>query len=345
MIFSRINDGELARQAAVARSLGSPFVARVLEAGQRQLHRAPATLRLLATWPGDPARAALAMRFNGALHALARRGEISALSELYARQDGDFDGPIGETLAREDDFIAAWMQRMPQTNEVGRSSAIVAAMLVAYQQHGLPFELLELGSSAGLNLNLARYAYDLGGVAAGEVGSTVQLAPAWTGPATPSGRIEVVAARGVDIEPLDPADAATRERLQAYVWADQPERAERLERALAIARAHPPQVDRGDAASWIEQRLESPQDDGVCRVVFHSMVLQYLHADDRARVAGAIAAAGERASATRPLLWIRYEWNAPRTEVALLMTSWPGGVERTLARCHAYAAWIDWAGP
>ncbi|MEG3123835.1 DUF2332 domain-containing protein [Sphingomonas sp. GB1N7] len=344
MMCSHINEAELVRQASVARKLGSPFVARVLEAGQRQLFHAPATRHMIANWPSDPARAAMAMRFNGALHALARRGVVPALGILYARKEGDFDGPIAAALAQEDDFIATWMQRTPQTNEVGRSAAIVAALLVAHADHGLPFELLELGSSAGLNLNLARYAYDLGGAAIGPSNSTVRLSPDWTGPAIRPATIEMVSARGVDIDPLDPADVATRERLLAYVWADQPERAERLDRALTIARDHPPQIDRDNAADWIERQLLSLQDEGVCRVVFHSMVLQYLHADDRARVASAIHAAAEQASVKRPLVWIQFEWNADRTDVMLQMTSWPDGRKRDLARCHAYAAWIDWIG-
>lgn len=338
-------DGELARGASVARALGSDFVAQVLEAGQRQLAKAPALVRMIAEWPGDPARAAVAMRFNGALHALARRGDMPALSRLYAERSGDFDGPIGDALVRESVMIADWMQRPPQTNEVGRAGAIVAALMAAQDTEALPIELLEIGSSAGLNLNLGRYGYDLGGVVLGDAGSTVRIAPTWSGPAIRPGRLDIVSARGVDLDPLDPADDATCDRLLAYVWADQPDRADRVKRAIAVARLHPPRVDRANAASWIAERLAEPQDDGVCRVVFHSMVLQYLAGTDRASVRRTIEAAGARATARRPLLWIGYEWNPARTEVLLRMTRWPGGVTRDLARCHAYGAWIDWSGP
>ena len=58
----------------IARALGSPFVASVLEAGERHLRRAPRTAALIETWPGDPSAAALAMRFTAAIHARARRG-------------------------------------------------------------------------------------------------------------------------------------------------------------------------------------------------------------------------------------------------------------------------------
>ena len=340
-----VADGELARGASVARALGSDFVADVLEAGQRQLEKAPEVHRMIADWPGDPARAAVAMRFNGALHALARRGDIPSLTALYKTRSGDFDGPIGDALSRESAAIASWMERPPQTNEVGRAAAIVAALTVAQGTEDLPIELLEIGASAGLNLNLGLYGYDLGGVPLGDAHSRVRIAPSWTGPAIRPARLDIVSARGVDLDPLDPADEATRERLLAYVWADQPTRAERLSQAIAVAQRHPPSIDRQDAASWLTARLSQPQHDGVCRVIFHSMVLQYLSARDRTLVRQTVEAAGARATARRPLVQIGYEWNPARTAVRLQMTRWPEGITHDLASCHAYGAWIDWSGP
>ena len=342
MISSVGASGELRRQARVARELGSPFVAAVLEAGQRQLARAPQTAELIASWPQNPSSDALAMRFNAALHALARRGERSSLTALYRGEHEDFDGAIGAALAAEDRFVAEWMRDTPQTNEVARAAAIMAALMVACRRIGLPLELLEIGSSCGLNLNLARYAYDLGGVAAGDPGSPVRIAPDWRGPPPPCAPVEVVAARGVDLNPLDASDEATRERLLAYVWADQPERADRLEQALALARRHPPLIERADAVWWLADRLQEPQQSGRCRVLFHSMVLQYLSGGDRRRVATMIRQAGARATAERPLATIGFEWTPDRREVRLLLTCWPGGETLLLATCHAYGDWIDW---
>lgn len=337
----------LVQQAGIARSLGSPFVASVLEAGQNQLWRAPRTAALIADWPGDPAAAAMSMRFNAALHAIARRGRFPALSDLYQRRHGDFEAAIGEVLGAEDDFIVEWMRHTPQTNEVGRAGAIWAALMVAQRDIGqrdssMPFELLELGSSCGLNLNLARYGYDLGGILAGTLDSAVHVAPRWRGSPPPFARVELASARGVDLHPLDPGDAATRERLMAFVWADEPARAERLHQALALAQLYPPRIDRGNAAVWLAARLLEPQPAGVCRVVFHSMVIQYLEPHDRAAVMAALADAGARASETRPFARISFEWTADRSMVELTLTMWPGGVTRRLAICHPYGQWIDW---
>lgn len=341
-ITSSPERGELGRFAEVARALGSPFVAAVLEAGERQLPHAPRTAALIRDWPGETGSDAVAMRFNAALHAIARAGRQPALTALYTQQHDDFDGAIGAALAASDDVIAVSMQDTPQTNEVGRSAAIAAALMVAYQTFGMPFELFEIGSSCGLNLNLGRYGYDLGGISAGVGGSPVQIAPKWSGANPPPAPLDVVAARGVDLNPLKASEAGTRDRLLSYVWADQPHRARRLEAALALALRYPPRVDHANAVPWLAARLEEAQPVGQCRVVYHSMVLQYLSVRDRDVIIATIRHAGARATIKRPLAWISFEWSQTRDEVQLCLTCWPGGETRVLAICHAYGEWIDW---
>lgn len=335
---------ELLRLSAFARSIGSPFVGRVLEAGFRQMHRAPQTAAMIHAWPGDPAAAALAMRFNAALHLLARKGVPASLAALYRSDHDDFDGAIGEALVRGDAFIASAMRHPTQTNEVGRAASILGALLELTDRTGLPCELLELGSSCGLNLNLVHYAYDLGGLEWGKPRSAVRIAPQWAGLQPPPADLRILSARGVDLKPFDACDPETVERLMSFVWAGDTARSDRLGRALELARRHRPRVDRGDAIRWLRRRLADPQKPGVCRVVFHSMFRQYLSEGERRVMHDMIACAGERAAADRPLASISFEWNADRSEVQLLITSWPVGETRRLATCDPYGAWVDWRG-
>lgn len=334
--------GPLWRHAGIARALGSPFVAAVLEAGERQLDRAPKTAKLIRQWTRDPSHDAVAMRFNAALHALARQGKLARLSALYAYRHADFDGAIGEALEAQDDYIAASLGHTPQTNEIGRSAAITAALMVARTTFGLPFELLELGASCGLNLNLGHYAFQLGTARVGSLTSPITIAPRWIGATPEAAPIEIVGARGVDLNPLDASDAATQEHLLSFIWADQPQRARRLQQAIALAQVHQTHVDRGDATSWLADQLKVPQADGVCRVVYHSMFLQYLTVAARDAIAGAIDRAGALATATRPLVRIAFERTQTDYEVRLHLTSWPGGGTKLLATCHAYGDWIEW---
>ncbi len=333
---------ELRRQSWRARQLGSPFVADVLAAAHRQLGHGPRTAALIGGWAGDPAAAALGLRLNAAIHALARRGTPPVLEALFRRSHDDFDAARAAAFETEDRFIANWMRGPTQTNEVGRAAALAAALMVVRRATGMPAELLEVGASCGLNLNLERYSYDLGGTVAGAAASPVRIAPLWRGSSPPVEPLEIVSARGVDLNPLDPRDQGTRDRLMAYVWADQPRRAERLEQALDIARREVPDVERADAQTWLADRLAEPQAAGSCRVIIHSMVLQYLDREARRAFVTMFRAAGRRACAERPLARIAFEWDRPRREVRLALTSWPGGSTQLLALCHPYGDWIDW---
>jgi hypothetical protein len=333
---------ELFRQADVCRALGSDFVASVLEAAHRQLHHAPMTEAVIASWPGDRAAAAIAMRLNGALHAIARRGAIPDMSALYNGEHDAFDRAIGSALQECDGSIIEWLRDPTQTNEVGRSAALMAALMVAADRFGLPFELNELGTSCGLNLNLGRYSFDLGGTAVGDAGSVLHIAPQWRGHQPQAAPVSIQSASGVDRHPLDAHNPDSCERLLAFIWADQHNRTRRLERALEIAREHPPRIDQGEATDWIAAKLAAPQTPGVCRVVFHSMFRQYLPAPEQAKLCDLIAEAGARATLRQPLAWVSLEWTPNRKEVQLALTCWPGGQSQLLATCHPYGDWIAW---
>lgn len=335
-------ESELTRQADRCRAMGSPFVADILEAADRQLFLAPLTEAAVRNWPGDSAAAAVALRVNGALHALARRGSPQSLAALYRREHEDFDGAVAVALSRSDQFIVDWIRHPTQTNEVARAAAIMSALMAAPLTRPMPFELLELGSSCGLNLNLDRYDYRLGSVRAGDPLSMVKIAPEWRGPLPPVRPVSIAAARGVDLQPLCASDGVDRERLLSFVWADQPARSKRLEQALKIAVAQKPRVDQGYAATWLEERLAEPQQAGRCRAVVHTMVLQYLDAGEREHLSAIMAKAGDKSSPDRPLIWIQFEWTQDRRAVELKLTSWPTGRSVVLATCHPYGDWLRW---
>lgn len=339
--------GDLLRQAGVARSLGSPFVGAVLTAAHRQLGRAPRLEETIAEWPLDPLSSAMALRLNAGLHALARRGSLADLTALYAGRHDNFDRAIGEALEQGEDTLLTWMEHPTQTNEVCRSSAFMAALTLLSARHGMPFELLEIGASAGLNLLLDRYGHDLGGRRCGDISSPLQLVPRWDGPMLPDAPVRIASARGVDLRPLRLDDEQTRERLQSYVWPGDHVRADHLERAIRLASQTTPVVERGSAVPWLADELRKPQSAGTMRVIQHSMVRQYLQPGDRATLINVVGQAGLRASVERPLALMGLEWNAPRTKVLLMLIRWTGepiGEVRILAECHPYGASIRWFG-
>ena len=334
----------LLEQATRARLLAAPFTARVLESCYRQLDAAPLLARRIDHWQGDFAGDAVALRLAAGLHALGQHHAPPRLGALYAALDGDFDSAIGEALAAYEPFLLDWISGPTQTNETARSAAFMAGLMAASQQDNLPVELLEIGTSAGLNLNMARYRYDLAGLACGDPASPLRIAPAWNGPPPPYAAIVVAQARGVDLHPINLGDPFCQERMTAYVWADQPERALRLKRAMAIALQNPPAIESGSALPWLRQHLATPQAHGIRRVVFNSMVLQYLAPDDRRDLHDAIHRAGAQADASGPLVWLSLEWEASRSKVSLRMTCWPSAEPQSveLAICTPYCDHIHW---
>jgi hypothetical protein len=203
----------------------------------------------------------------------------------------------------------------------------------------LPLRLYELGASAGLNLLLDLYGYELGGLKTGVPESGVQLSPEWEGPPPPAAPVDVIGRRGTDLNPARLPEEG--DRLLAYVWPDQPERLARLAAALAIAGADPPAVDKAGAADWIEAQLALEPEQGVTRVVMHSVAFQYFDADSQRRVTARIEAAGERATAAAPLAWLRYELDLAAGRPSLRLRSWPGG-EELLAWTHPHGRSVRW---
>ena len=332
-------------QASGCRAMNSPLTAKILETLADTLDHSTRTGARILDWPGDPMADALKLRIAGGLHALARLGEDAELAALYRGGTGDFTTILIRVLKEWDDWLYPWLDSPPQTNEVGRSAALMAGLMVAVQRLDMPIELLELGSSAGLNLNLDRFRYNLGRLEAGPNDAAVRIMPEWNGHA-PEGRWPHVIARcGVDQNPLDVGDDAIAERLLAYCWPDQHDRLARLEAAIAIARAFPPAVAAGDAADWTEHMLAEPQAKGTARIVMHSVFWQYLPVDAQKRIEAAILKAGKTATPDCPLGWLSFEPD-PSTisPMQLRLRVWPSGESLHLAACHPHGASINWYG-
>jgi hypothetical protein len=268
--------------------MGSPLTGLLCATIADRLDRDTALGQHVLDWPGDPDGWAdgLPLRLCGGLHALFRSGTAPRLAACYPPNQLPDQAGLARVLREAFDdhaaFLLPWLDRTPQTNEVGRSSALMAGLLVAADRFPLPMQLLELGASAGLNLLLDRFRHDLGGTQAGDPNSPLLLRPDWQGPAPPAAQVCIAARRGVDLHPVDPV--ADRERLLAYVWPDQPQRLRQIEAALAIAAAEPPQVDARDAADWLDVHLPSPEA-GVTCVVMHSVAWQYFPEATQARAA------------------------------------------------------------
>jgi hypothetical protein len=339
-------------QAGWCEALGSPFTAALMGRMAESLARGGPLADLLEPWAGDPVAAALGLRVAGALHRRVLLGSDAALAAAYPtpERDGDAEAAwrAGEALiAREGAAFGAELDSPPQTNETRRAIGLFPGLLVLAERFALPMELFELGSSAGLNLLMDRFAYRNTVWRAGD--GPVTIDGEWGGPAPPLARMPEVSARsGCDQNPLYPGDVADRLRLRSFVWADQFDRLARLEAAMDLAVQQGVKVERADAGRWLPEQL-ARRTPGRLAVVFHSVFWQYPPEETRAALRGTLERAGAAASEASPLAWLRCE-PAEGAEGSrpgghqVQLTVWPGGEAKVLADVDPHGRWIDWRG-
>jgi len=145
---------------------------------------------------------------------------------------------------------------------------------------------------------------------------------------------DVVWRGGIDLNPLDvrqPDDVAW---LDALVWPEHDDRRQRLRAAADIAAADPPHIVAGD----LNERLvalaaEVPRD--ATLVVFHTVVLMYLDADERQRFAETVQALPGHWLSVEPrtvLPSIRERDDVPNDSADLVLAL--DGVQRAWAQPH-----------
>ncbi|HZQ06385.1 MAG TPA: DUF2332 domain-containing protein [Anaerolineae bacterium] len=286
------------------------------------------------------------------VHYLLLRGKDDPLAIFYpdlTRKPDTTDDPYpvfrAFCLEHADEIIPLVETRRVQTNEVARCSFFFPAFtLIASRVHHEPLALIEVGSSAGLNLNWDRYAYDYGDDKLyGDTNSSILLKCELRGahrPSLPNGEYEFPRAAsrvGVDIHPNDVNDDDAMRWLRALVWPEQLDRAERLQQAIALAREFPPRLLAGDALELVPPLLaEIPPSAPV--VLFHSFVLNQISSDARAQYYALL----EQHSAERELFDVAVEpqeWPAPLVLTTLYRGERAGA---TLASCDYHGRWLEW---
>lgn len=335
-------------QAAHSERAGAPRTGRVIRAELAVLDTDTKLAERLRNWPGLSLEDALPLRLAGGLHWLFLSGMDDALAPVYAGAISDqaqVDAIVAGLAQRHDDLLLGWLDGPPQTNEAGRSAGVMAALLWLAGRLGPQFDMLEIGASAGINTMMDRYHYDLGGVSAGPADSPMRIAPEWRGPPPPTAEVAITGLRGCDVAPIDITDPVQALRLKAYIWADATERMQRMEAAIALASERRPDLVAMDAGAFVAEQLARPQADGVTRVLFHTVMWQYLPQATRAGIIAAMEQAGEAATPERPLAWISVETNRQTFRHEIGVRYWPGGAElRQLGEAHPHGAWLEWAG-
>jgi len=337
-------------QARACEALGSTIYAGLLTHAVGDLLAGGPTAAVLDGHLADPGRSALALRMLGGAHALALAGRAGELAAFYPSAGGTADpGPGAErawpalrlVLAQQADRVRPWLDRPPQTNEVGRGAALAGALCHLAAEANLPVRLVEIGASAGLNLRADRFRITGPGVCFGPAGSPVRIEGGWLGRPPPGGPVTVLSRTGGDLTPIDPLSEDGELRLTAYLWPDQIARLNRLRGAIELAGQVPAQVRAEPASATIAGLRLEP---GTWTVLWHSVMAQYLDAAEAEAIAAGIAALADAATGSARLAHVSLEPVRGLADIPVQLRTWPGGTRRLLGTAPPHGIPVTWAG-
>ena len=353
MLGETIIPAHFREQADWCRTLGSPFMGGLCLAFADNFEAGGIIAGLVADWPANPRKDALALRLAGCLHHAVLTGRAPELARTYPASDPDWTmskvWPAAQGwLAGNRDWVTAFLESPPQTNETRRCIALLPGFLELAHRFGMPMHILELGASAGLNQNWDSYSYSTSSWKRPhrpDRGVTIttdwQLDP----PRYLDAQPHVESRAACDLSPFDLSDPEQVMRLKCYTWPDQEERLSRLDAAVRLAQEAGTSVEKADAADWLARKLETRPAKGLT-VVFHSVFLIYPPREVIGQIMSMIAAHGERATPDAPLAWLSYESEAlfgGSTDTPMMETRlqvWPGGEAKRLNRSNGHVTQV-----
>ena len=305
-----------------------------------------------AGYEHSPNGAAIQLRLLAGVFRLVLTGRADALRPFYACLGGTAE-PAGiwpvlwAVITEHVDELHEALRIAPQTNEVGRSAALLVGLYDLVAASGRTrIRLLEVGASAGLNLLVDRFRFTGDDWSAGPEDSPLRLEQAVRGHLRPLDFL-VTERRGCDLHPIDPATAAGRLMLSSFVWPDDVHRFDRLEAALAVVdRFGAPPVDQLGAADWLRVQLDRADEEGVLSVVWNSITQQYWPSEEVAAVADLLAVRGATAPLAQVSLEFRHDADPGPPEIRTRL--WTGAAsprERLLGHAHHHGLPVELGGP
>lgn len=322
----------------------------------------PALLDLLAGASDEQQRPNL---WLAAVHEALLAGIVHPLAAYY-RSLGGTRAPDAALAACVQSFAAQHEERLrermrtrsTQTNEIGRCAVLWPALhaIAALAGH-TRLALLDLGCSAGLNLNVDRYAYgDTSPPDAARPHLPCRVRGALRPPAWPVPQL--VHRLGIDPAPASIDDEAALRWLRACLWPGDTVRRTRFDQAVALMRETRWPVRRVDDCTAEAGRWLDTLPGDVQPVVFNSWVLTYFEPPALQRHRETM----ERLVRERGLMWLSAE--GPLLRVGPVEVPPAASPElangslwtlcrrvdgrahfEVLARSHPHGRWMEWLGP
>ncbi len=312
----------------------------------------PELLALAArTRPGQPPPNML----FAAVQYLLLSGNEHELRQHYPALTGEPRPPVAAfpafrafCLEHRAAIVGLLQTRLTQTNEIQRCACLLPAFAHVWRERARALALIELGPSAGLNLNWDRYRCDYVDADGSSVDSWGRAdAPVLVTSVVRGGNwstlpqtIPVTWRVGIDIHPVDIDDADQLLWLRSLIWPEHVERHARLLAAVEIARRHRPELLRGDAVAGLPGLLaRAPGDAAV--VVYATHVLYQLSREAQKALFEALRDDSRRSARRLDLITME---STGEGDSQLAQHVFRAGERETreLARVNPHGRWLRW---
>ncbi|WP_421383709.1 DUF2332 domain-containing protein [Bacillus salacetis] len=282
----------------------------------------------------------------GAVHYLLMKGYEHPLKEYYPsvvsepKDHKEAFVPFKDFCQKyKKEIIHLLETKLVQTNEVRRCAYLFPAFSYVYEKMKKPLALIEIGTSAGLQLMWDRYRYSYGtGELYGNMDSTAEIKSQIRGDQYPelSNSVPPVSHRiGLDLHINDLTDDEDYFWLKALIWPEHEDRRELFEKAAEYVKPSSIELIEGDGIEMLPRIVEEiPEESVLC--VFHTHVANQIPIEGKKKLKEEI----ERIAGRREIVHIYNNME----DRELHLDYFIGGVENknTIGQTEGHGRWFEW---
>ncbi len=289
--------------------------------------------------------------FLGAVHYLLLGNPSNELAQYYPSINKDNNKNLPFNLFKEfcishpEEIIEILQTKIVQTNSLNRSAYLMPIFFSLFHQ-GEKINIIDIGTSAGLNLNFDLYEYHYNEKET--IGkSPVKINSEIKGGTFPefNEMVQINKKIGLDQNVLDLQKKENELWLKALIWADKLDRLSKMDAAIQVAQKSNIELIKSNTINDFE-RIINEQELDIPLVVYHTHVLYQFKKEERIEFWEML----DRVSEKRDFYYLGAEWHTVLANdygiqgVVVELTTYKNGKKKSnaIAETNGHANWIKW---
>ncbi|MFC5464174.1 DUF2332 domain-containing protein [Lederbergia graminis] len=284
----------------------------------------------------------------GAVHYLLLKGKEHPLKEFYP---SIVDNPRSSKdsfkffkdfcITYRNDIVQILKTRLVQTNEVRRCSYLYPVFCTVYEKTKKPLALIEIGTSAGLQLLWDQYSYSYGtNEIYGNRDSRLHLTSEIKGDNAPILHLtppQVSTRIGIDLNTINLQNEDDKLWLTSLIWPEHKERISMFEEAASYVSEVPLKLMEGDGVTLLPNIINNISIDSVI-CIFHTHVANQMSLEIKKQLLQTVEEIGRNRD-------VFHIYNNIQDRY-LHLDFYVNGVENkyTIAETDGHGRWFEWKG-